>query len=390
MRFPLKVVLSAVLAKNIVAELVPSSAQQKFSNEVDFKYPQDFQKQQLERQQAFEQQQAYQEQDFQQQQQNFDQQQAYQQQQDFDQQEEGFEQQPEQDPTLGQQEFQQRSYDPVSVPDYVQNMAKNAGQDLINNQSAEDVSFDPYSGQSSQYEAAYGPSAYNQGGFYLPNAFNSPGSYNIQTGYHGYLVPFPPKEPVDEPKATPFSSFTSLSRSVPDMMRQAGTTLARAISYLFSWFGFTVFGGAATTAICTFTPLCSITFPLVKSVGYGAIKSLGLEDAMTDSWVNLMKGTIKYTGIEKKLLKSMSTEEKSTVDQSGKSAPEPSTKSMLDKNDKPKQFEKTKLKEVETVKADSVSDTTRIADTETTNNATDDKKFEPSPSQKSDEKSVTK
>lgn len=41
MRFPLKVVLSAVLAKNIVAELAQSSATQKVANDVvDLKYQQ--------------------------------------------------------------------------------------------------------------------------------------------------------------------------------------------------------------------------------------------------------------------------------------------------------------------------------------------------------------
>lgn len=119
----------------------------------------------------------------------------------------------------------------------------------------------PYTGPSGIVPYANG----NIGGGY------NPGAFAVQSGYEGYLVPAPPQAAVEEkavvPKSNnelPFigsiqSTITSLTNSLPVSMRSFASQAFAVISALL---GATLVGGGLTTAICTFTPLCTISFAL--------------------------------------------------------------------------------------------------------------------------------
>lgn len=131
-----------------------------------------------------------------------------------------------------------------------------------------------------QYVNAYG-------GPYLPpsSAFGYPnmqwGPYGpqshipiayapVQTEYEGILLPVPgPPPPPPSPHSLsihetgpltpPF--FSEMIYFVKDLMpRSLIYMIARWSAFLISLFGLVAFGGVITTAICTFTPLCTISF----------------------------------------------------------------------------------------------------------------------------------
>lgn len=152
---------------------------------------------------------------------------------------------------------------------------------------------DPYSAYSNQVSGAYSPqgSAYNPAA-YNPSAFNpqvyNPGAFHVQTGYEGYLVPGNP--PASQKKIAtrePSSFFVPLSRSfqalasgIPGTVRQTGSLLARSFTLLLGLLGMTIVGGAITTTLCTFTPLCTISFvPFVRNVKNYAEPFVGSEKA---------------------------------------------------------------------------------------------------------------
>lgn len=93
--------------------------------------------------------------------------------------------------------------------------------------------------------------------------YPNPGGYSVQTGYEGYLVPSFPG-PVLPPGPASFLAggpFEFLQNSLP-YPRTIFSAFTRSAGYLFSALGVIIFGGALTTGICTFTPLCSISFAL--------------------------------------------------------------------------------------------------------------------------------
>lgn len=119
----------------------------------------------------------------------------------------------------------------------------------------------PYSpnGQAVGYPAGYGGGGYGPG----------PGGFGLQTGYEGYLLPqIPPPPP--PPVWDVFRNQLPYPRTIMSMLMRSGT-------YLLSSIGVLLFGGAATTAICTFTPLCTITF--------AALPFLGLRESLTSKTI---------------------------------------------------------------------------------------------------------
>lgn len=154
------------------------------------------------------------------------------------------------------------SYQYVSMP-----QSQNPETDTINAESSNAIpsyvepgSY-PYTGFSgiAPYAGA------NIGGGY------NPGAFAVQSGYDGFLVPVNPTEKkAVEPKSNnelPFigaiqRTITSLTNSLPTSMRSAGSLVGQAITVLAGLLGLGVLGGTLTTAICTFTPLCTITFAL--------------------------------------------------------------------------------------------------------------------------------
>lgn len=97
----------------------------------------------------------------------------------------------------------------------------------------------------------------------------NPGAFSVQSGYEGYLVPGPaPLLPARSTElGTPqlpslFSGPLSALTSIFPSMRDATAMIGRSMGILLGLIGVTIFGGGVTTALCTFTPLCSISFAL--------------------------------------------------------------------------------------------------------------------------------
>lgn len=96
---------------------------------------------------------------------------------------------------------------------------------------------------------------------YGPGFPGGPAGFSVQTGYEGFLVPsFPPPPP---PPAGFFDILGSIipnPRSIVSLFMRSGSYLINALAVLF-------FGGAVTTAVCTFTPLCTISFAALPFLG---------------------------------------------------------------------------------------------------------------------------
>lgn len=83
----------------------------------------------------------------------------------------------------------------------------------------------------------------------------------IQTTYEGYIVPA-------EPSSThELKSALSVLRDFLPLPRGLVNTFAKASVLLLSFMGVVVFGGVITTAICSFTPLCTISFAALPFLG---------------------------------------------------------------------------------------------------------------------------
>lgn len=112
-----------------------------------------------------------------------------------------------------------------------------------------------------QYVSA-GLIPYNGGIPVYPN----PGAYAVQSGYEGYLVPSYPAPIGPPPVPAPFlvpgpGPFDFLRDAMPSSRTVFGI-IGRLSRWLMGGLGAVLAGGALTTSICTFTPLCSITFAL--------------------------------------------------------------------------------------------------------------------------------
>lgn len=98
----------------------------------------------------------------------------------------------------------------------------------------------------------------------------NPHAFHVQSGVNGYLVPQIPSSAVattenQETSLTELLSDTigsSITDIIPGSSRQLSVVLRRSMVFLTSLFRLTVFGGSITTAICYFTPLCTISFAL--------------------------------------------------------------------------------------------------------------------------------
>lgn len=99
---------------------------------------------------------------------------------------------------------------------------------------------------------------YNGFGNFGPYVYNHPGAFAVQSGYEGYLVPGPESQSLatlDTDEG--FNPFSGVSNIFPSA-RTVLSTVGRALGVVFGLLGVTVVGGGLSTAICTFTPLCSI------------------------------------------------------------------------------------------------------------------------------------
>lgn len=111
-----------------------------------------------------------------------------------------------------------------------------------------------------------------QGGALIPYQggypfYGNPAGYAVQSGYEGYLVPsFPPPAPIPPPPPGALlgpggpGPFDFLGEFLP-YPRTILSTVTRTGGWLLGGVGVMLFGGVLTTAVCTLTPFCSITFP---------------------------------------------------------------------------------------------------------------------------------
>lgn len=101
---------------------------------------------------------------------------------------------------------------------------------------------------------------------YNPNAFH------VQSGLNGYLVPQLPSSAVEADAAQPElnqllnpltnSIGTAIDNIIPDSSRRISLLARRSLAFIGNLLGVTLFGGGITTALCYFTPLCTISFAL--------------------------------------------------------------------------------------------------------------------------------
>lgn len=131
-----------------------------------------------------------------------------------------------------------------------------------------------------QYASGY-PYAY--GGF-GPYADGSQGAFAVQSGYEGYIVPadqyYKQNKAVAVAPSTP-NLLETVSSFVPSL-RSVTTIASRFFSVLFGLLGVTVTGGGITLAICQFTPLCTLTIPLLGLGLTKAARSDGQRVAIAD------------------------------------------------------------------------------------------------------------
>lgn len=137
-------------------------------------------------------------------------------------------------------------------------------------------SYDPagaYTPDQSEADAtnqlpSYIGTAGGQPQFMLPYAY---AGYNPEyalraSGYQGYLLPEQPQEPeqtdLETVEADDNDPLTTELAALMPSLRQVGSVLGRSLAFIFGLFGVTVLGGGITTAICTLTPLCTISFAL--------------------------------------------------------------------------------------------------------------------------------
>lgn len=161
------------------------------------------------------------------------------------------------------------------IPDPVQQYASQYGNGVDQADSTNEVPtvVDPNSFYPNQFSGIHGgfnPTGYNPAP-YNPNQYN-PGAFNVQTGFEGYLVPgpqLPSQKQVVAPRNPPsiISSLQAFPSSLAASMRDTTSLLSRSFAFVMTLLGVTIGGGAITTALCTFTPLCTISFalPFVRS-----------------------------------------------------------------------------------------------------------------------------
>lgn len=111
-----------------------------------------------------------------------------------------------------------------------------------------------------QYVNAYGGPYAPSPSAHMPTYYPGPGGLILQSGYEGYLVPQLPPAPIAP-------GFGDLFRSIMPYPRTLASLFIRTSTYLLGSLGVILFGGAVTTALCTLTPLCTISFAVLPFLG---------------------------------------------------------------------------------------------------------------------------
>lgn len=207
------------------------------------------------------------------------------------------------------------------MPDPVQQyVSSQSGADDAGSYNAESYNAEPSNDLPSFVEPGY--NGYSGIVPYGPPGAYNPGAFAVQSGYEGYLVPGPPQNSVetrDEP--SPVSALTS---SLPTFMRMT-SQLGRAFAFLMSLLAVTVFGGGITTAICTFTPLCTISFAVPFFGVRSGVRNGAGKSSIPDATAELLEKSVK-------MIKNMQDDEKSNIAaKSDVKLPETEVKSITEK-----------------------------------------------------------
>lgn len=128
----------------------------------------------------------------------------------------------------------------------------------------------------SSYGGPYAPGG-NAVGYPIYGGGYGPNGFGVQTGFEGYYVPSAVGVPIPPPPPPPGPAFWDVFRNNLPYPRTMLSMLMRSGTYLLSSIGVVLFGGAVTTAICTFTPFCTISF--------AALPLLGLRDTLTSKTI---------------------------------------------------------------------------------------------------------
>lgn len=115
-----------------------------------------------------------------------------------------------------------------------------------------------------------GAGPYALGPYGFPGGPVGPAGFSVQSGFEGFLVPHIPPPPPPPPPPQAFYNgggpgpFDLLRAVVPHSI---ASIFMRSGSYLLQTIGVILFGGAVTTAICSLTPLCTISFAALPLLG---------------------------------------------------------------------------------------------------------------------------
>lgn len=206
---------------------------------------------------------------------------------------------------------------------------------------------DPYAGPTGYSMAANGPGPY--GGIPFGPAFPpggpgfppggpgfppggpgfppvGPGAFSVQSGYEGFLVPSIVAPPPPPPPL--FSALRSiLPRSLMSLFMRSGDYIVRSLSFLF-------FGGIFTTAVCSMTPLCTITFPLLALLRFPTSATTLLQKTLgTEITTDRVARAAEFVGTALMKYQQLQAEQKN--DNEAQSTKETTQKSSEDTADVP-------------------------------------------------------
>lgn len=98
-----------------------------------------------------------------------------------------------------------------------------------------------------------------------------PSPFQYEQGADEYLMPQMPSSAMESDETgdtgmtdlfNPLADSMGISDLLPESTRQLVELARRSLSMFTTLIGATIFGGSVTTALCTFTPLCTISFAL--------------------------------------------------------------------------------------------------------------------------------
>ncbi|XP_026292719.2 uncharacterized protein LOC113217094 [Frankliniella occidentalis] len=135
-----------------------------------------------------------------------------------------------------------------------------------------------------QDDAAYVPYAYS---------YSEPG-FSVQTGYEGYLVPYQGHS-VAAPGPLGLLGALALPKIGIKLFPKVGLFL---LGFLF----LLLIGGAFTTAVCAFTPFCTISF-LGLGLTRNTMRSYLTPDRLTQTTAFVLDAIDKYKDFSKKVSK---------------------------------------------------------------------------------------